>query len=378
MKKRRIIALIAFMMLMSGCAQSDKSAADITVSTSNTTSSTTAVTTTTAVPTEVTTTTTTTTTTVEETTVPEETTTAETTTTVETTTTAETTTTTTVSTTIPTTTTKAPVPAVTFTATSKTVYASGYAYFRATPADNGSIICYIAPGAQVNVNSVSSDNKWYGVTYSGVKGYVLSSQTTTTKPAFTTTTANPVQQKVTIDQSKYPGLVPIDKLENYKSIRKKCTDAEFAQAYEEAAKIVMPLVGKPVKEQMEAIADEVALIFYGVEYSMEKPHYNDPYGLFILNCASCAGATRATGLCLNMLGISYEHVNENDYVHQWCRVTLPDGSHWVVDGGTTVRNINVTEGTFYVTGLCYDEDEAERTRKAIEDSAKNWGKGSDN
>lgn len=34
---------------------------------------------------------------------------------------------------------------------------------------------------------------------------------------------------------------------------------------------------------------------------METPHYNDPYGYFILHTASCAGSTRATGLCLNWI-----------------------------------------------------------------------------
>lgn len=59
-----------------------------------------------------------------------------------------------------------------------------------------------------------------------------------------------------------------------------------------------------------------------MSYSMSADHYNDPYGYFILGSASCAGCTRATGLCLNILGIPYEHVNENQYSHQWCRVNV--------------------------------------------------------
>ena len=43
------------------------------------------------------------------------------------------------------------------------------------------------------------------------------------------------------------------------------------------------------------------------------------------------GCTRTTGLCLNMLGIPYEHVNENQWSHQWCRVPMPDGSYWICD-----------------------------------------------
>lgn len=68
----------------------------------------------------------------------------------------------------------------------------------------------------------------------------------------------------------------------------------------------------------------------GMSYSMETEHYNDPYGYFILGSASCAGCTRATGLCLNILGIPYEHVNENQYSHQWCRVKVGD-TYWICD-----------------------------------------------
>ena len=50
----------------------------------------------------------------------------------------------------------------------------------------------------------------------------------------------------------------------------------------------------------------------------------------MVGVGSCAGATRATGLCLNMLGIPYEHVHENQYCHQWARVDV-NGEYWVVD-----------------------------------------------
>lgn len=31
-----------------------------------------------------------------------------------------------------------------------------------------------------------------------------------------------------------------------------------------------------------------------------------------------------------MLGIPYEHVNENQYSHQWCRVPVGD-TYWICD-----------------------------------------------
>ena len=32
-----------------------------------------------------------------------------------------------------------------------------------------------------------------------------------------------------------------------------------------------------------------------------------------------------------MLGIPYEHVNENQWDHQWCRVPMDDGTYWICD-----------------------------------------------
>ena len=98
-----------------------------------------------------------------------------------------------------------------------------------------------------------------------------------------------------------------------------------------AAEIVTPYIGSTREEQLYGIASTIRAIFdSGMTYSMSDAHYNDPYGYFILGSASCAGCTRATGLCLNMLGIPYEHVNENQYSHQWCRVEV-NGTYWICD-----------------------------------------------
>ena len=126
-------------------------------------------------------------------------------------------------------------------------------------------------------------------------------------------------------------LVPMKDLVNLKSLRKKATDEQLAQAYNVAAEIVTPYIGSTREEQLYGIASTIRAIFdSGMTYSMSDAHYNDPYGYFILGSASCAGCTRATGLCLNMLGIPYEHVNENQYSHQWCRVEV-NGTYWICD-----------------------------------------------
>lgn len=128
------------------------------------------------------------------------------------------------------------------------------------------------------------------------------------------------------------GIVAISNLANYGSLKKKMTDEEFQAAYNEALKIVQPLVGLSREEQAKGIFSALrAMADNGtVSYSEEAPHYNDAYGYLINHTASCAGSARTTGLCLNMLGMSYEHVNENQWDHQWCRVNI-NGVMWIVD-----------------------------------------------
>lgn len=128
------------------------------------------------------------------------------------------------------------------------------------------------------------------------------------------------------------GIVPIKDLANYGSLKKKMTDTEFQAAYNEALKIVQPLIGLSPEEQAKGIYSALrAMADNGiVSYSEEAPHYNDAYGYLINHTASCAGSARTTGLCLNMLGMSYEHVNENQWDHQWCRVNI-NGVIWIVD-----------------------------------------------
>lgn len=143
-----------------------------------------------------------------------------------------------------------------------------------------------------------------GVAVDGIASTTAVAPTTTT----TASTAN--------------GIVPINQLANYKSLKKNMTDAEFQTAYNEALKIVQPLVGKDWNTQMIELERALRARFNVAGYSTSNAHYNDPYGYLILGTASCAGCTRTTGLCLNMLGYSYEHVNENKWDHQWCRIYI--------------------------------------------------------
>lgn len=128
------------------------------------------------------------------------------------------------------------------------------------------------------------------------------------------------------------GIVPINKLQNYTSLKRKMTDAEFQTAYNEALKIVQPLVGLDKEEQALGI---MIYLRYMVDsgqmtYSTSVPNYNNAYGYLVNHVASCAGSARTAGLCLNMLGIDYEHVHENQWCRQWCRADI-NGVTWIVD-----------------------------------------------
>ena len=125
--------------------------------------------------------------------------------------------------------------------------------------------------------------------------------------------------------------VPIEKLANYMSLKRKMTDEEFQQAYTVALQIVTLYAELSKEEQLIGIAISLREICdNGLNYSTSNAHYNDPYGYLVLGTASCAGCARATGLCLNILGLPYEHVNENQWNHQWCRVYI-DGTYWICD-----------------------------------------------
>ncbi len=127
------------------------------------------------------------------------------------------------------------------------------------------------------------------------------------------------------------GLVPLNKLSRYQYFRKYMTDQQLKQAYNAAVKIVKPLKKLSKKEKLTGVAVALRNMFdSGMSYSMTSSHYDDPYGYLILKEASCAGCARTTGLCLDILGISYEHVQENQYAHQWARVKVGK-EYWICD-----------------------------------------------
>lgn len=216
---------------------------------------------------------------------------------------------------------------------------------RRLPNQDGERIGTLATNQEVEVTGRCAETGWYQITYLGETAYVSNSYLSDEKIVIeqpqvvnNNDTAVTEQSQVAnnnnataIEQQSYdPNVipVPIKALANYKSLKKKCTDQEFQQAYDIALQIVTPLVGLSQEEQVYGIGE--ALAQYYITYSDTLPHYNDPYGYLVNQCASCAGCTRTVGLCLNMLGISYEHVNENQWTHQWARAYI-NGKYWVCD-----------------------------------------------
>lgn len=125
--------------------------------------------------------------------------------------------------------------------------------------------------------------------------------------------------------------VPLNKLANLSALRGDATDAQMQQAYNAAVQVAKKYANLCKEEQLFFIMADLRSMFdREIEYSMTAPNYGDPYGYFISKKASCAGCTRATGMCLNILGISFEHVNAHQYSHQWCRVKLGN-EYWICD-----------------------------------------------
>ena len=63
----------------------------------------------------------------------------------------------------------------------------------------------------------------------------------------------------------------------------------------------------------------------------EQKYYRSPYGVFVAGVFTCAGATRALGRVLDFMGLEWQHVNENQYSHQWCILNM-DGRQGYADG----------------------------------------------
>lgn len=88
-------------------------------------------------------------------------------------------------------------------------------------------------------------------------------------------------------------------------------------------------------------------------YTMSGKDYRTPYGVFIKGEYSCAGSTRALGLVLTCMGYEWTHVNENQYSHQWCELTV-NGRTLIADGQTGEVRYEDGDSTELVSHLFVD------------------------
>ena len=135
-----------------------------------------------------------------------------------------------------------------------------------------------------------------------------------------------------ISKSKAPyNPVPLKNLQNYSLLHWNLTDEQLKQSYDMAVKLLEPCQNLKIEDKLRCVAAVLRRYFDRyMTYSTSAPHWLDAYGFFILRSASCQGSACATGLCLNILGISYEHVNHNKWTHQWARVKVGN-TYWICD-----------------------------------------------
>ena len=81
-------------------------------------------------------------------------------------------------------------------------------------------------------------------------------------------------------------------------------------------------------EQAAYAAALVSVFCEYSEYTTEGKYYREAWGPFVVGEYSCAGATRATGMVLDYLGISWTHANANQWTHQWCNITINGVKGW--------------------------------------------------
>lgn len=101
---------------------------------------------------------------------------------------------------------------------------------------------------------------------------------------------------------------------------------------EEVARQIAASIGPGTDlERVSQAAQIVSSYYYQGVHKESGDNYDRPYGVFIAGEASCAGCTRALGLVLEYMGYQWEHVNENQWTHQWCKLEM-DGQIGYADG----------------------------------------------
>ena len=111
------------------------------------------------------------------------------------------------------------------------------------------------------------------------------------------------------------------KYEQAKTVAQKIADASYKIAHKKSS--------NPTDLELISIACQLVGEYCRVcTYTTDDPDYSTAYGVFIKRVYTCAGSVRALGLVLDCMGYSWEHVNENEWSHQWCELTMDGKRGW--------------------------------------------------
>lgn len=110
----------------------------------------------------------------------------------------------------------------------------------------------------------------------------------------------------------------------------------LALAKEEAKKVIKNII-KPGMSDAEKAQAISSFLYYNVDKQMNqsteayKTNYgNEAYAALVMRIAACSGFCKAVTLLCNEAGLKSEHVNANQWTHQWNRVYV-DGKWQVLD-----------------------------------------------
>jgi hypothetical protein len=175
----------------------------------------------------------------------------------------------------------------------------------------------------------------------------------TAAPSAPTVTPPPAPIPANPPQTQPPPKQPPDKpvLPGTESLKRRLTEEQYAEAYAAASEIVHRHKNKNEIEMLRGIWKDVREVYYSGVHSETGSYFNTVYGALILKEASCAGVTRAVGLCLFILDYPYEHVNEGAWEHQWVRVFLQPENEWlIIDSQGGIFAFESGRPTFYPHG----------------------------
>lgn len=212
-----------------------------------------------------------------------------------------------------------------------TCYAVQDINVRKGPSTNYDRIGSLSANQEVIVTG-QADTGWYRISYNGGEAYASSRYLTSEQPiseqpsnAEASTSENTPSEEITNP--------PVFDTPPARPSNSKAEKREQAKviAQEIANAILSDSELQTDIEKVGAAAYIVSLYCQQAMYTTEGENYSEAYGVFISGEFSCAGATRALGMVLSCMGYEWEHVNENQWTHQWCRLAI-DGQIGWADG----------------------------------------------